>query len=170
MYVKKKKVKQDDLIFNQLSNNVKTHKSMQIEVEISIGIYVSKECAEAVQVSQKKTNSKVLKFVEINNMQSSIRMISAIHGLKDCPYQRGIIFPKVNDELFQLPNGYDCSNKTSVPNFNTNQSNAIKISECMFDDKENRLHLILGPPGKKPSSNSCLLKYYFCVFFSSRHW
>ncbi|CAF2899789.1 unnamed protein product [Rotaria sp. Silwood2] len=75
-------------------------------------------------------------------------MMSAIHHLKHWPYQRSLIMPKSSDPYFHLPSGFDSSNTVEKPSYNLNQSRAIAISEHMYDDDTDRLHLIFGPPGK----------------------
>ncbi|CAF3769432.1 unnamed protein product [Rotaria socialis] len=110
-------------------------------------IYVSKECGEAIKQEQQKNGSTMLDLLKLSNITSPVRMISAIDNLNRWSYGCNLIIPRPEDPYFDLPNGFDSSKTIQRDGFNSDQSKAIDISACMHEDREDRLHLIFGPPG-----------------------
>ncbi|CAF3993783.1 unnamed protein product [Rotaria magnacalcarata] len=131
----------------QQSVRIKATQSIKIELLIVVGIYVSKECAEAVNRQQQKERSEKLELQKLSNIISPVRMISALDTLQSWTYQRSIIMPKSEDPYFHLPSDFDTPNTVERNGVNDNQLQAIDISARMHEDPQDRLHLILGPPG-----------------------
>jgi hypothetical protein len=75
-------------------------------------------------------------------------MINAIYDLTNWPQYRSFLKPTIEDEYFKLPENFDPENKERIGHFNFTQAKVIKIAECMFDDIQERLHMVHGPPGK----------------------
>ncbi|CAM4870419.1 unnamed protein product [Rotaria socialis] len=120
---------------------------IRIELFIVVGIYVSKECGEAIKQEQQKNGSTMLDLLKLSNITSPVRMISAIDNLNRWSYGCNLIIPRPEDPYFDLPNDFDSSKTIQRDGFNSDQSKAIDISACMHEDREDRLHLIFGPPG-----------------------
>lgn len=129
--------------------------NLRIDLQTTIGIYVSRRCSDVIQQYRDQTNDSKLSLSKISNITSSRRMISAIHSLNEWNPYRSILKPMSNDIYFQLPEDFDLSNVRPTDGFNLTQSKAIAIAECMFDDLFDRMHLVHGPPGISfPSSLS----------------
>jgi hypothetical protein len=148
VYVKATPSKPKNTNTKQHATSIDPRKPIKIEMSTVIGIYVSKECREAVEEQQKTTNSNTLKILKLSNITSSVRMISAIHELKYWRYRRNLLMPKPEDEYFDLPSVCDSLNTIESNGCNEDQLRAIDISSRMYEDSKARLHLIHGPPGK----------------------
>jgi len=124
------------------------HTDFNINLMLTIKIYTSHECATAFEEQSKNMKSKKLDILKIANIKSSKSMIDAIDHLNDWPQYRSFLKPTNKDEYFQLPEDFDPEKKERIGHFNFKQSKIIQIAECMFDDLQDRLHLVHGPPGK----------------------
>ena len=123
------------------------HKDLQIDLQTTIGIYVSRRCSDVIQQHRDQTKDSKLPLFKLSNITSSRRMISAIHSLNEWSQHKSILKPMSNDIYFQLPEDYNSSNIRPTDGFNLAQSKVIAIAECMFDDIHDRMHLVHGPPG-----------------------
>ncbi len=130
---------------NEDPNN--NHKNLTFELQTTIGIYVSRICADLIQQRSKATNNIKLSVTKLSNITSTRRMISAINSLQEWPQYRSLLKPMTNDRYFQWPANYDLSNVSPTDGFNAAQSKTIAIAECMFDDLFDQMHLVEGPPG-----------------------
>ena len=133
---------------NDDQNSSNQHHELRFDIYTTIGIYISRECSDVIKEEQKYTGDKQLKITKITNITSTRRMISAIHNLRSWPQYRSLLKPTIEDPYFQLPDEYDASLIVSNNNFNYSQSKAIAIAENMFDDIQERMHLVHGPPGQ----------------------
>lgn len=120
---------------------------LKFDLQTTIGIYVSRECSDAIEEYQEQTKDKKIAINKICNITSSRRMISAIHNLHEWPQYRSLLKPTTNDPYFQLPEDYNPSNVFPTYGFNMAQSKTIAIADCMFEDLQDHLHLVHGPPG-----------------------
>ncbi|CAF3448776.1 unnamed protein product [Rotaria sp. Silwood1] len=136
---------------NESSNNNHTtntnHNELQFDLQTTIGVYVSLACSNAIQQYGKQNKDKKLPIFKLSNISSSRRMIGAIHNLHEWPQYRSLLKPMIDDIYFQLPTDYDLSNISPTNGFNMAQSKTIAIAECMFDDIQDHLHMVHGPPG-----------------------
>ena len=132
---------------NEEQNSTDQGHKLRFDIHTTIGIYVSRECSEAIQDYRAVTKDNRLHITKITNITSTRRMISAIHNLRSWPQHRSLLKPTIEDPYFQLPDGYDSSMIHPINQFNLTQAKAIAIAEDMFDDLQERLHLVHGPPG-----------------------
>ena len=136
---------------NKCSKNNDTTRNhgnkLQFELHITIGIYVSRSCSEAIQQDRERRKDKTLSICKLSNITSSRRMISAVHNLERWPQHRRLLKPMIDDPYFQLPDDYETLNLSPNNGFNEVQSKAITIAESMFEDIKDHLHLVHGPPG-----------------------
>ncbi|CAF3698007.1 unnamed protein product [Rotaria sordida] len=136
---------------NEQSNNNHTthtnHNELEFELQTTTGVYVSRACSNAIQQYHQQNKDKKLPICKLSNISSSRRMISAIHNLHEWPQYRSLLKPMINDIYFQLPTDYDSLNISPTNGFNMAQSKTIAIAEYMFDDIQDHLHLVHGPPG-----------------------
>ena len=159
------KVPQEDQDMKDKSMG-QTHSSeLKFELYHTIGIYVSRECSNAIKQDHKQTNQKSLTVTKLSNITSSRRVISAVNNLRDWPQHRSLLKPSVDDIYFQLPEKYDPAEVAATDNFNEAQSRTIAIADCMFDDLQERMHLVHGPPGR-----SLLIEPVPCMIALFRHW
>jgi hypothetical protein len=132
------------------NNNYATntnHNNLEFELHTIIGVYVSRTCSDAIQKYHKQIKDTKLPIFKLSNITSSRRMISAIHNLHEWPQYRSLLKPMVNDIYFQLPAYYNPSDIIPMDGFNMAQSKTIAIAERMFDDLQDRMHIVHGPPG-----------------------
>jgi hypothetical protein len=130
---------------NYATNN--NHNDLEFDLQTTIGIYVSRECSVTFQAYRTQTGDNKLTVFKLSNITSSRRMISAIHSLREWSQHHSLLKPMTNDMYFQLPGGYDPSSIASTNGFNLAQSKTIAIAEHMFDDIQERMHIVHGPPG-----------------------
>ena len=142
------KVARGDEHSENRSNAGADHRNLEFDLQTTIGIYVSRNCSDAIQQLHIETNDKKLPVFKLSNITSSRRMIGAINSIGDWSQHRSILKPMSEDIYFQLPEGYDSSHITPENGFNLTQTKAIGIAECMFDDLFDRMHLVHGPPGR----------------------
>ncbi|CAF3828841.1 unnamed protein product [Rotaria magnacalcarata] len=131
----------------QQTARIELNKPIRIELSIIVAIYVSKECGDAIKQQQQKNGSAMLDLLKLSNITSPVRMISAIDNLKCWSYGCNLIISNPHDPYFHLPSDFNSSNMVQRFGFNSDQSKAIDISACMHEDRDDRLHLIFGPPG-----------------------
>ncbi|CAF4158559.1 unnamed protein product [Adineta steineri] len=149
VYVERNKVEvtdKDNRLVAVNANNGE-YNNLKIELNTTIGVYVSRACSDAFQQHRSQTKDDELAITKITNITSTRRRISAIHNLSDWSQYRSILKPMINDIYFQKPNNYDPSIINPTDGFNTAQSETIAIAECMFSDIQQRMHLVHGPPG-----------------------
>ncbi|CAF1373347.1 unnamed protein product [Didymodactylos carnosus] len=125
----------------------KENQSNQIELETKIysqiGIYVSDECYE---IFHKNHNiGQLMNIIRLTSLTPTKRHITAIMNLSSWPQYKSLLAPSLNDPYYQLA---DQSN-VIIENcsFNQEQKKTIQIAVNMFDDIQERLFLIDGPPG-----------------------
>ncbi|CAF3672303.1 unnamed protein product [Rotaria socialis] len=147
VYVRALNIEDKNVKAKQQTARIDLNIPIRIELFIVVGIYVSKECGEAIKQEQQKNGSTMLDLLKLSNITSPVRMISAIDNLNRWSYGCNLIIPRPEDPYFDLPNDFDSSKTIQRDGFNSDQSKAIDISACMHEDREDRLHLIFGPPG-----------------------
>ncbi|CAM4798071.1 unnamed protein product [Rotaria magnacalcarata] len=143
---KVKVASREECLNNNYASNTNSNE-LQFDLHTTIGIYVSRECSDAIQNYRKENKDKKLPIIKLSNITSSRRMISAIHNIHEWPQYRSLLKPMTEDLYFQLPQGYDPVNVIPEYGFNKSQSEAIAIAEYMFDDLQEHLHMVHGPPG-----------------------
>ncbi|CAF3891570.1 unnamed protein product [Rotaria sp. Silwood1] len=74
-------------------------------------------------------------------------MINAIYDLDNWLQYHSLLNPTTDDHYFKLDENFDPKNINRFDKFNWTQSKVIKITECIFDDIQDRFHMVLGPPG-----------------------
>ncbi|CAF1182581.1 unnamed protein product [Adineta steineri] len=121
--------------------------NLKIELNTTIGVYVSRACSDAFKQYRSQTKDDKLAITKLTNITSTRRRISAIHNLSDWPQYRSILKPMINDIYFQKPEDYDPLSIIPTDGFNTAQSETIAIAECMFSDFQERMCIVHGPPG-----------------------
>ncbi|CAF3939048.1 unnamed protein product [Rotaria sp. Silwood2] len=135
----------------ECSNNNHTtntnHNELEFELQTTIGVYVSSACSDAIEQYGKQNKDDKVSVCKLSNISSSRRMISAINNIQEWPQYRSLLKPMIDDIYFQLPTDCDLLNITPTNGFNMAQSKIIAIAECMFDDIQEHLHLVHGPPG-----------------------
>lgn len=147
VHVEQNKVKNKSI--DETSNTIPTHQPRDLKYELftTIGLYTSRKCSDAIETFRKKTKSDQLEMTKISNITSSRRMISAIHNISGWPFHKSILKPTVDDPYFELPAEYDPQSVFESDQFNLPQSKVINIAERMFDDLQEHMHLVHGPPG-----------------------
>jgi hypothetical protein len=120
---------------------------LRFEIHTTISIYVSQKCSEAIQTYQQTTKDETLSITKLTNITSTRRMISAIHELHSWSQKHSLLKPSAEDPYFQTPDQYESNVIKEHNNFNLAQSKAIAIAEYMYDDMQERMHLVHGPPG-----------------------
>ena len=128
--------------------NAHQHKDLEFEIHTTICVYASREYSDAINANKKETGIDQLMMTKIGNITSSRRMICAIHNIQDWPLHRSLLKPTIDDPYFQLPNQYESEDVIEHENFNLPQSKAINIAQHMFNDIQERMHLVHGPPGR----------------------
>ncbi|CAF3567573.1 unnamed protein product [Adineta steineri] len=149
VYVERNKLKvtdENNRLVDVNANNGE-YNNLKIELNTTIGVYVSRACSDAFKQYRSQTKDNKLAIIKITNITSTRRRIMAIHNLSDWPQYRSILKPMINDIYFQKPNNYDPLIMNPTDGFNTAQSETIAIAECMFSDIQQRMHLVYGPPG-----------------------
>ena len=146
---------------NPLSINTHHHKDLEYELFTTIGVYTSRACSNAIKEYRKENKEVQLQMTKISNIMSSRRMINAIHNVSSWPFHRSLLKPTFEDPYFQLPAGCEEASVREFDQYNLPQSKAIAIAECMFDDIQDRMHLVHGPPGNvlntvSTSKNICI--------------
>ncbi|CAF3321766.1 unnamed protein product [Rotaria socialis] len=131
---------------NNYASNTNSNE-LQFDLQTTIGIYVSRECSDVIQQYRKGNKDKKIPITKLSNITSSRRMISAIHNIHEWPQYRSLLKPMIEDLYFQLPQDYGPANIIPEYGFNKSQSEAIAIAEYMFDDLQEHLHMVHGPPG-----------------------
>ncbi|CAF3007437.1 unnamed protein product [Rotaria sp. Silwood2] len=121
-------------------------KVVRARLRLVLGMYCSEECANVV-VKQRETMILEIPLRRISNITSPARMIQAIDEFDNCPHRCSLIFPKVNDTYFGLSSTFSMPTEKR-PDYNLQQTKIIDIAEHMYADDVERLHLVLGPPGK----------------------
>jgi len=121
--------------------------NLKFDLQTTVGIYVSGECANRIKEQQQSTGDKTLTLFKLSNITSSRRMISAIHNVHEWSYHPSLLKPTVDDKYFQLPEDYNSKNVPAIDDFNSAQSKTIAIAESMYDDLYDHMHLVHGPPG-----------------------
>ncbi|CAF1447780.1 unnamed protein product [Adineta steineri] len=149
VHVEQNKVKVADEGSCQENNNADNgeHNNLKIELNTTIGVYVSRACSVAFQQYRNQTKDDKLAITKLTNISSTRRMISAIHSLSEWPQYRSILKPMINDIYFQEPEDYDPRSIIPTSGFNMAQSKTITIAECMFNDLQERMRIVHGPPG-----------------------
>lgn len=166
VYVKQEKVKSksDE---DAIRIDPHEHKQMEYELCSTICVYTSRECSNAIKAQQKEMKNDQIRMTKISNMTSSRRMLSAIHNIADFPLHSNLLQPTRNSPYFDLPDEYDEKAIEPFDNFNLPQSKVISIAQCMFDDMQEHMHLVHGPPGRYCYNTNIysenLIKYF-------RHW
>jgi hypothetical protein len=124
-----------------------SHSLLEVKLHTTLSVYVSQQCSDAIKECRETTGDKKLGMVKLSNITSSRRMISAIHSLQQWPQYRSLLKPTIDDIYFKPPEDYDPLDICPLDGFNMAQSKVIAIAECMFDDIQDRMHLVHGPPG-----------------------
>lgn len=114
----------------------------------TVHIYVSSACATAFEEQNANIKPKILEVLEITNMKSIRSMINAVYDLKNWPQYRSLLNPTTDDYYFKLDENFDPKTQNEFNQFNWSQNKVIKITKSIFDDIQDRLHMVLGPPGK----------------------
>ena len=148
VHVEHNKVKTEANSHQLQSTDTEDRNNLHVELLTTYGIYISKECADAVQALPETSKGRVVQLQKISNVTSSRRMISAINNLSYWPQHHSLLKPTEDDAYFQLPENFDEANDECFLPLNEAQSRVVRIAESMADDIQDRFHLIHGPPGK----------------------
>ncbi|CAF1462920.1 unnamed protein product, partial [Didymodactylos carnosus] len=163
VHVKQTKVKRDDnkdkkmkygLTTNNINDNnvaqniIKDRNRLRVDLHTRLVIYVSKKCSD--ELNKYHSKDKEMKMFKLSNITSSRRMISAIYNLTSFPQYKSLLAPMLNDEYFckaEIANDSGPNNQI-IDGFNINQSQTIRIANNMFEDIQERMHILHGPPGR----------------------
>ncbi|CAF4119609.1 unnamed protein product, partial [Rotaria sordida] len=97
-------------------------------------------------IENKQTKLDVIKVTSIT---STARMISAVHKLSLWSRFANLLKPDINDSYFH-PSEHDSinsSNEIYLKGFNERQMEIINISHNLVMNENDRLRMVLGPPG-----------------------
>ncbi|CAF1458693.1 unnamed protein product, partial [Rotaria sordida] len=122
---------------------------IKIALDLYVAIYISDACALAIKKQQSRNKQTKLDVIKVTSITSTARMISAVHKLSLWSRFANLLKPDINDSYFH-PSEHDSinsSNEIYLKGFNERQMEIINISHNLVMNENDRLRMVLGPPG-----------------------